>query len=90
LDVRQNEELEDKGYIEGAVHIPLREPGQNLDLMPSSDTPIVTYCGGGWRCTIAMTALGAMGWEDVLSLKGGSFGGWAEAGYPVVEFEVTS
>ena len=65
------------------VHIPLRELGQNIDLMPSFDTcSIVTYCGSGWRCTIAMTALGAMGWEDVLSLKGGSYGGWVEAGYP--------
>jgi rhodanese-related sulfurtransferase len=85
LDVRQPEELEEKGHIEGAVHIPLRELGKNIDLLPSYDTPIVAYCGSGWRCTIAMTALGAMGWEDVLSLKGGSFGGWVEAGYPVVE-----
>jgi rhodanese-related sulfurtransferase len=85
LDVRQPEELDEKGHIEGAVHIPLRELGQNLDLLPSFDTPIVSYCGSGWRCTIAMTALGAMGWEDVLSLKGGSFGGWVEAGYPVIE-----
>jgi rhodanese-related sulfurtransferase len=32
-----------------------------------------------------MTALGAMGWEDVLSLKGGSYSGWLEAGYPIIE-----
>jgi len=32
-----------------------------------------------------MTALGALGWEDILSLKGGSYGGWLEAGYPIVE-----
>jgi rhodanese-related sulfurtransferase len=85
LDVRQPEELEEKGHIEGAVNIPLRELGQHLDLLPSFDTPIVSYCGSGWRCTIAMTELGALGWEDVLSLKGGSFGGWVEEGYPVVE-----
>ena len=53
--------------------------------MPSFETPIVSYCGSGWRCTIAMTALGAMGWEDVLSLKGGSYGGWLDEGYPIVE-----
>jgi rhodanese-related sulfurtransferase len=85
LDVRQPEELEEKGHIEGAVNIPLRELGQHTDLLPSFETPIVSYCGSGWRCTIAMTELGALGWEDVLSLKGGSFGGWVEAGYPVVE-----
>ena len=32
-----------------------------------------------------MTELGMLGWEDVLSLKGGSFGGWLEAGYPIIE-----
>jgi rhodanese-related sulfurtransferase len=85
LDVRQPEELAEKGHIEGAVNIPLRELGQNIDLLPSFDTPIVSYCGSGWRCTIAMTELGALGWENVLSLKGGSFGGWLEGGYPVVE-----
>lgn len=85
LDVRQPEELEENGHIEGAVNIPLRELGQNLDKLPSFDTPIVSYCGSGWRCTIAMTELGALGWENVLSLKDGSFGGWVEAGYPVIE-----
>jgi rhodanese-related sulfurtransferase len=35
---------------------------------------------------MAMTILWAYGYEDVLSLKGG-FGGWADAGYPVVELE---
>ena len=85
LDVRSLDEVEKNGYIEGSVVIPLRELGDNLDLLPAFDEPIVSYCGSGWRCTIAMTALGAMGWEDVKGLKGGSFGGWIEAGYPIIE-----
>ena len=85
LDVRDVTEAEEKGHIEGAVLIPLRELGRNLNLLPGYDTPIITYCGSGWRATIAMTALVAMGWEDVQVLKDGSFGGWVEAGYPVVE-----
>lgn len=85
LDVRQPSELEEKGHIEGAVHIPLREVAQHLDLLPSFDTPIVAYCGVGWRCTMAMTELGALGWTDIKALIGGSFGGWVEAGFPVVE-----
>lgn len=84
LDVREMSEVEEKGYIEGAVLIPLRELGANLDKLPSFDTTIVSYCGSGWRCTIAMTALTAMGWENVLALKDNSFGGWAEKGNPVV------
>ncbi|HUS93724.1 MAG TPA: hypothetical protein VMZ24_00950 [Patescibacteria group bacterium] len=46
--------------------------------MPSFDTPSTSDCGSGWRCTIAMTALGALGYGDSLSLKGGSYGGWLE------------
>ena len=84
LDVRQPEELLEKGWIEGAVHIPIRELAAHLDLLPSFDTPIVSYCGSGWRCTIAAAALEALGWENVLALKDNSFGGWVEAGYPVV------
>ncbi len=85
LDVRQPDELEKNGYIEGAVLIPLRELAQNLDLLPAFDTPIIAYCGSGWRATIAMTALDAMGWTDVKVMKGGSFTGWKDAGYPTVE-----
>jgi len=84
LDVRQPEELEEKGYIEGAVNIPLRELGQHLDKLPSFDTPIVAYCGSGWRATIAMTALSAMGWEDVKAMKN-TYQEWVDAGNPLVE-----
>ena len=84
LDVRQPAELENNGHIEGAVHIPLRELGANLDKLPSFDTPIVAYCAVGWRCTIGMTALGALGWTNVKALVGGSFGGWVNEGYPVI------
>jgi rhodanese-related sulfurtransferase len=84
LDVRQPEELEESGYIEGAVHVPLREVAQNLDLLPDFDTPIVVYCGSGWRSAIAITGLGGLGWTDVRSMKGG-LGAWKDAGYPVAE-----
>jgi rhodanese-related sulfurtransferase len=83
--VREVTEVEENGHIPGTVLIPLRELADNLAYLPSFDTPIVVYCGSGWRCTIAMPALEALGWENVMSLKGGSFGGWVEAGYEVVE-----
>ena len=85
LDVRRLEEVEENGHIEGAAaHIPLSELAQHTDKLPSFDTPIVTYCAGGWRATIAMTALHAMGWEDVRALKVG-FGDWKEGGNPVAD-----
>jgi len=84
LDVRTTGELEEKGHIEGAVHVPLNELGQNLNLLPSFDTPIVAYCGSGWRATIAMTVLHGMGWTDVRALKT-SFADWVAAGNPIAE-----
>jgi rhodanese-related sulfurtransferase len=84
LDVRTTAEVEEAGHIEGAVNIPLNELAQNLDLLPSFDTPIVTYCGSGWRATIAMTTLSALGWSDVKALKV-TFDEWKEAGNPVGE-----
>jgi rhodanese-related sulfurtransferase len=85
LDVRSAEEAEGSGHIEGSVLIPLRDLADNLAYLPSFDTPIVSYCGSGWRCTIALTMLEGMGWEDVKGLKGGSFGGWMDGGYAYVE-----
>jgi len=84
LDVRTTEEATDKGHIENAYLVPLADLAKNLNLLPAYDTPIVSYCGSGWRCTIAITYLGALGWTDLKALKGGSFGGWVDAGYPVV------
>jgi len=84
LDVRTTEELEESGHIEGATHIPLNELAQHIDLLPSFDTPIVTYCGSGWRATIAMTALYGMGWTDVRALKV-TFADWVAAGNPVAD-----
>ncbi|MFZ5858530.1 MAG: rhodanese-like domain-containing protein [Chloroflexota bacterium] len=83
LDVRSVEEVQESGHIEGATNIPLNELTQHLDLLPSFDTPIVTYCGTGWRCTIAMTALHGMGWKNVRALKV-AFADWVAAGNPVV------
>ena len=83
LDVRELSEVETNGHIPGAVVIPLRELGNHLDMLPAFDQPIVSYCGGGWRCTIAMTALGMLGWEKALSLQDHSFAGYREAGHEV-------
>jgi rhodanese-related sulfurtransferase len=84
LDVRQPEELDALGHIEGAALIPVRDLMKHLDRLPGFDTPIVVYCGSGWRCTIALPALSALGWTDVVVLKEDSYRGWVTAGYPTV------
>ncbi len=85
IDVRTAEELEENGHVEGAIHIPVKELAQNVDKLPSTDTPIVVYCGVGTRAALAGTALAGLGYTDVKIMTGGSFGGWVDAGYPVVE-----
>lgn len=82
IDVRTMVEVEQNGHIEGGVHIPLNELAKNLKSLPAFEVPIVTYCGSGWRSTIAMTALSAMGWENVRALKT-PFKSWIEAGFPI-------
>ena len=86
LDVRSLSEVMETGRIEGSTVIPLRDLAnvESIALLPSFDTNIITYCGTGWRCTIAMTALAALGWHDVQTLGEDSYAGWLNAGYPVI------
>ena len=80
VDVRQPEEFA-AGYIEGSINIPLRELGQNLDLLPD-DEPIVVVCGSGHRSTVGMAVLQMLGFEDVTSLAGG-INAWTGAELPL-------
>jgi len=69
LDVRGPGERE-MGCIEGSVHIPLgalRDRAGELD----SARPVVTYCAGGYRSSIAASLLRASGFADVSDLIGG-------------------
>lgn len=82
LDVREAAEIEKNGTIEGAVNIPLRTLGKNLDKLPAKDQPIVTLCAIGHRGGIAMVALQLLGYTNVKSLSGG-FNAWKAANLPV-------
>jgi rhodanese-related sulfurtransferase len=82
LDVRETSELEKNGYIQGSVHIPVREVLKNLDQLPAQDQPIVVYCGSGHRAALVMSALKMLGYKDVVNL-GGGMGAWTKAELPV-------
>lgn len=84
LDVREDKEVEETGVIEGSIHVPLRELGENLALLPDLDATIVVICKGGFRATIGMTALHVLGYENAHVLVGG-FSGWVGEDLPVVE-----
>jgi len=77
IDVRQPDEYE-AGHIPGAINIPLRELGDNVDQIPT-DVPVFVYCQSGWRAALATGALHNMGYENVRSFPP-SFAGWEAAG----------
>jgi hydroxyacylglutathione hydrolase len=76
LDVRGPGER-DQGYVEGSLHIPL---GQLRDRTGELDParPVVVYCAGGYRSSIAASLLRSAGFADVSDLIGG-YQGWLAA-----------
>ena len=83
LDVREAAEIEQDGFIEGAVHIPIRDLLKNLDKLPAQNQPIVVYCASGHRGGMALAALKMLGYTNVRNL-GGGLGAWKKAELPVV------
>ena len=89
IDVRTMEEY-DAGYIPGAVNIPRgkiefdiakEEVWDEMGLyIPEKTDPIVLNCRSGGRSALATKSLMELGYENVLSLKGG-WKAWHEA-YP--------
>lgn len=81
LDVRQPEEYE-AGHIAGSINIPLRELGENLELLPSTNTEIVVICKGGFRAMIGGATLQFLGYNSTYILKGG-YDAWVNEENPV-------
>ena len=79
IDVRNPGETED-GVIPGAIPIPLAALlGRMDELDPSAVT--VVYCAGGYRSSIAASALAAHGFTRVADILGG-YDAWKAAGFP--------
>lgn len=74
LDVRNPAEHA-SGGIPGAISIPLAQLRSRLPELPA-DRPIVVYCAGGWRSSVAASLLRAAGFEPVSDLLGG-YTAWA-------------
>jgi hydroxyacylglutathione hydrolase len=69
LDVRNAGELE-AGMLPDARHIPLAELARRMDELDPA-TPVVVYCAGGWRSSVAASLLRARGFADVSDVLGG-------------------
>jgi rhodanese-related sulfurtransferase len=79
LDVRADHEWE-AGRIAGAKHLPLDELAERTGEI-DKDRPVVLYCRGGNRSTMATAALADAGY-DASKLSEGIVG-WAEEGLPL-------
>ena len=75
LDVRGPGEVAG-GQVPGATNIPLP---QLIDRVGELDPtqPVVVYCAGGWRSSVAASTLRRQGFADVSDLLGG-YNAWAE------------
>lgn len=83
IDVREDSEWA-KEHLPLAIHIGKGVIERDIEKMvPDLNTPMVLYCGGGYRSAMAADNLQKMGYTNVLSMDGGVHG-WQEKGYPLV------
>jgi rhodanese-related sulfurtransferase len=68
------------GHIAGATHLPLDELAERAGEI-DKERPVVLYCRGGNRSTMAATALAEAGY-DAAKLSEGIVG-WEAAGLPL-------
>lgn len=84
IDVREESEWA-KGHLPGAVHLSKGVIERDIENAgPAKTTPLVLYCGGGFRSALAADNLQKMGYTDVISMDGG-WRGWTQAGLPTVK-----
>jgi len=80
VDVREESEWA-KDHLPGAVHIGKGVIERDIESkVPDRATPLVLYCGGGFRSALAADNLQKMGYTNVISMDGG-IRGWREKGY---------
>jgi rhodanese-related sulfurtransferase len=96
IDLREIQELVDKGTIPGATHI----PRGMLEFWADPASPYardyfgehkrtIVFCAGGGRSVYAVKTLQDMGYTNVAQLTAG-FSGWQADGEPVHDFAATS
>jgi len=82
VDVREESEYA-KDHLPGATHLGKGIIERDIEeRVPHPKTPIVLYCGGGYRSALAADNLQKMGYTNVLSMDGG-IRGWRQKGYPL-------
>lgn len=80
LDVRTPHERGQK-YIDGSLSIPLNHLSERVRELPSA-RPLLVYCAGGYRSSIAASLLQQRGFTRVSEIAGG-IAAWESAKLPV-------
>jgi hydroxyacylglutathione hydrolase len=80
IDVRTPREREQK-HIAGSLGMSLNHLVENLEKLPK-DRPLLVYCAGGYRSSIAASLLKHNGFDRVSEIAGG-IAGWEAANLPV-------
>lgn len=81
IDVREESEYA-ADHLPGALHLSKGVIERDIETkIPAKDTPLVLYCGGGFRSALAADNIQKMGYTNVISMDGG-VRGWREKGYP--------
>jgi len=82
VDVREESEYHNDN-LPGAIHLGKGIIERDIEeRVPELNTPIVLYCGGGYRSALAADNLQRMGYTNVLSMDGG-IRGWREKHFPL-------
>ena len=81
VDVRAPRERQQK-FIAGSVSIPLNHLSERADELPK-DRPLLVYCAGGYRSSIAASLLQRAGFSHVNEIAGG-IAAWESAKLPLV------
>jgi rhodanese-related sulfurtransferase len=82
LDVREESEFA-KDHLPGAIHLGKGVIERDVEgRVPDVKTPLILYCGGGFRSALAADNLQRMGYTNVVSMDGG-VREWREKNYPM-------
>ena len=82
IDVREDNEWQ-AAHAAGAEHLGKGIIERDIEeRVPEKDTPVILYCGGGFRSALAADVLQQMGYTNVYSMAGG-WKAWKDSGAPV-------
>jgi len=82
VDVREESEYA-KDHLPDAIHLGKGVIERDVEQrVPDLNSPMVLYCGGGFRSALAADNLQKMGYTNVLSMDGG-IREWREKGLPL-------